>query len=111
MEGITILAEKQIEIFGFHSVAAWITVAICVAISVGLGIWLSIDNAYEWWQGVIMTVICAIIGLGFGFIIPVGYETVYEVTIDESVSMTEFLEQYEIIEQRGRIFTIREIAE
>lgn len=40
-------------------------------------------------------------------IIPTGkYE--YEVTIDKSVPMTEFYEKYEIIEQRGEIFVIKE---
>ena len=32
----------------------------------------------------------------------------YEVTIDKSVPMTEFYEKYEIIEQRGEIFVIKE---
>lgn len=32
----------------------------------------------------------------------------YQVTIDDSVSMTEFLEKYEIIEINGKIYTIRE---
>ena len=40
--------------------------------------------------------------------IPTSHETVYEVIIDDSVSMTEFIEQYEIVDQRGEIFTIKE---
>lgn len=32
----------------------------------------------------------------------------YQVTIDDSVSMNEFLEKYEIIEVNGKIYTIRE---
>jgi hypothetical protein len=32
----------------------------------------------------------------------------YQVTIDDSVSMTEFLEKYEIIEVNGKIYMIRE---
>ena len=32
----------------------------------------------------------------------------YQVTIDDSVSMNEFLEQYEIIKVDGKIYTIRE---
>jgi hypothetical protein len=34
--------------------------------------------------------------------------TVYKVTIDESVSMVEFYERYEILDQEGLIFTITE---
>ena len=35
-------------------------------------------------------------------------ELQYEVTIDDSVSMTEFNKKYEIIEQRGDIFVVKE---
>lgn len=35
-------------------------------------------------------------------------KTYYKVTIDESVSMVEFYERYEIISQEGLIFTITE---
>lgn len=118
MNGITILAEQQSEIFGFHNVAFWITVAICAAIFLALGIYLSVEGCFGWCGSVLF--IALFIALGFlcgamlGIVIancvPTGYETIYEVVIDESVSMTEFLERYEIIEQRGKIFTIREIA-
>lgn len=40
-------------------------------------------------------------------IVPTGkYE--YQVTIDDSVSMNEFYEKYEIVEVNGKIYTIRE---
>lgn len=39
---------------------------------------------------------------------PVSYETHYKVTIDNSVSMNEFLDKYEIIDQDGKIYTVRE---
>ena len=35
-------------------------------------------------------------------------ELQYEVTIDDTVSMTEFNKKYEIIEQRGDIFVVKE---
>ena len=35
-------------------------------------------------------------------------EIQYEVTIDDSVSMTEFNKKYEIVEQRGDIFVVKE---
>lgn len=37
--------------------------------------------------------------------------TQYEVTIDDSVSMNEFTSKYEILEQRGQIYVIKEIEE
>ena len=39
---------------------------------------------------------------------PVEYETHYKVTIDDSVSMNEFLDKYEIIDQEGKIYTVKE---
>lgn len=32
----------------------------------------------------------------------------YKVTIDDSVSMNEFLDKYEILDQEGKIYTVRE---
>lgn len=39
---------------------------------------------------------------------PTAYETHYKVTIDDTVSMNEFNEKYEIISQEGKIYTVRE---
>lgn len=52
----------------------------------------------------------ALLGCIFGssFPKPVAYENHYKVTVSEEVSMMEFLDKYEIIEQEGKIFTIRE---
>lgn len=36
------------------------------------------------------------------------YETQYKVTIDDSVSMNDFNEKYEVIDQEGKIYTVRE---
>ena len=56
-----------------------------------------------------------ILGLFFGFLIgikteiPMKYETYYKVTISDEVPLNEFLERYEIVDQEGRIYTIREL--
>lgn len=42
---------------------------------------------------------------------PSAYETQYKVTISDSVSMTEFYEHYEVVDQEGKIFTVRERVE
>lgn len=39
---------------------------------------------------------------------PTAYETHYKVIIDDSVSMNEFLDKYEILDQEGKIYTIKE---
>lgn len=35
-------------------------------------------------------------------------DTTYKVTIDDSVSMNEFLDKYEILDQEGKIYTVKE---
>ncbi len=42
---------------------------------------------------------------------PSAYETQYKVTISDSVLMTEFYEYYEVLDQEGKIFTVRERTE
>ena len=37
--------------------------------------------------------------------------TKYEVILDDSVSMNEFLNRYEILDQRGQIYVVKEIDE
>ena len=39
------------------------------------------------------------------------YETHYQVTVDNSVSMNKFQDKYEIIEVEGKIYTVRERVE
>jgi hypothetical protein len=39
---------------------------------------------------------------------PVAYETRYKVTISDSVSINEFLDKYEILDQEGKIYTVKE---
>lgn len=34
--------------------------------------------------------------------------TEYKITIDDSVSMNEFLDKYEILDQEGKIYTVKE---
>lgn len=51
---------------------------------------------------------------GFLFSIVVGiveieYYPTYKVTISDEVSMNEFMNRYEILEQEGKIYTVKEI--
>lgn len=39
---------------------------------------------------------------------PTGYYNTYKVTIEENVSLVEFNEKYEILDQEGDIYTIKE---
>ena len=50
----------------------------------------------------VFVVVCAVTAK------PVACETQYKVTISDEVSMNEFLDKYEIIDQEGKIYTVRE---
>lgn len=39
---------------------------------------------------------------------PTAYETQYKVTISDEVTVSDFYEHYEVIEQDGKIFTVKE---
>lgn len=56
----------------------------------------------------IIGLFCALLGGGVLAKEPVEYETRYEVSINEEVSMQEFMDRYEIVETRGSIYTVRE---
>ena len=52
------------------------------------------------------TILAFIVGAGMG--IPSEYTTQYKVTTSDDVNLNEFNERYEIIEQEGKIYTVRE---
>lgn len=64
------------------------------------------------WKKPAFLVICVILTIVCGCLIPEDkYETRYQVTVDDSVSMNEFQDKYEIIEMEGKIYTVRERIE
>ena len=64
------------------------------------------------WKAPAFLVICVVLTIVCGCLIPKDkYETRYQVTVDNSVSMNEFQNKYEIIEVEGKIYTVRERVE
>ena len=64
------------------------------------------------WKEPAFLVICVVLTIVCGCLVPDDkYETHYQVTVDNSVSMNEFQNNYEIIEVEGKIYTIRERVE
>ncbi len=115
MNGVEILNETQVvaeSAFGWTTF--WIASSIIFGIFIIIGIILSITDGPDLvgWIAIISAGI--IVGLIFGFIFGMGdetptkYETHYQVIIDDSVSMNDFLNRYEIIDTEGKILTIRE---
>ena len=52
-----------------------------------------------------------LVGLPIDSMTKVPDYTKYEVIIDDSVSMGEFMNTYEVLEQRGQIYVVKEIEE
>ena len=115
INGVTILASETV----MTSCAA---MSIILAITIGLGILgfllfiggLVSDCMGIGVTGAIMVVssfLLCLIGapIDNATLVP-DYKT-YEVTIDDSVSMNEFTSKYEILEQRGKIYVVKEIEE
>ena len=119
MDGVTILNEFEVvtkTVFSWESFwwGALIGAGIGLIIAVIFGLrevdWL----AFFLGLGVFCTLFGLLVGLAVGFVLkpkPVEYETHYEVSINEAVSMQEFMDKYEIIETRGSIYTVREKCE
>lgn len=110
IQGIEILSQEPI-MAGNTALAVTLCISIiviCVIVSVVLAVY----TGEELWG------LLAALGVFLGIVIgaltdcvftvkPTGkYE--YKVTIDDTVPLSEFYEKYEIIEQDGKIFTIRE---
>lgn len=68
------------------------------------------DGELFTWFCVLGVVFGAIFGVvaGTSNETPVKTETRYKVVISDEVSMNEFLERYEIVDQEGKIYTIKE---
>ena len=70
------------------------------------------DRSFAVIFGCIISSLFGIIVLGMAAVAtqtPVAYETQYKVAISDNVSMVDFMEKYEIIDQEGKIYTVREI--
>lgn len=105
MEGITILSARQL-----MEAQNWTIVMVLVGIVVMFGSLILITkNIYFGIVSFIIGCILSIVGMISNIIIdkPTGkYE--YKVTISDEVNLVEFNEKYEIINQEGLIYTIKE---
>lgn len=114
MNGIEILSSTEVASeFAFNETASWIVFGVVLGLFVIVGICLAIDEC-DWGPLPAMILFGAILAILLGILVggttatPVSYETQYKVIIDDSVSMNEFLDKYEIIDQEGKIYTVRE---
>ena len=114
MPGVEILSSSEVASeFAFNWIAFWITFGVLLFVCAVISIWSVITERCEWpiipallFFGISIGIL---LGILFGDLseTPISYETHYKVTIDESVLMNEFLEKYEILDQEGKIYTVR----
>lgn len=111
--GVEILAIEEVAInFAFNWAAFWIAAGVTFGICLIIGFIVGLTDGWSCFG------ICVVLGIIFGGILgaiagageqkPTEYEAHYKVTISDEVSMNEFTEKYEIIDQDGKIYTIRE---
>ena len=115
MNGIEILSQSEVVAeLAYNWIAFSLALIIMSAISIVLGLILGKQEKSDYFIVAVEISLIIFVGLLLSFLAgaifstPVEYKTQYKVTIDETVSMAEFYERYEIIEQESKIFTIEE---
>lgn len=117
MEGVRILASEEIATAWatWNWEAFWAAIGISVVVALIAGVIFGIQESDFFaflFMSLTMLIACSVIlGLLAGFGIKgevTEYETQHKVIIDENVSLKDFYEQYEVIDQEGEIFTVRE---
>ena len=106
MEGVEILAEKTVYFYKLD----WFLSLFIFAVIFIVGLMISIHKNEEFFVifGFLIGIVCGFLVLYFSAT-PEKIDYIeYKVTVSESVSLSEFTEKYSIINQEGKIYTIKE---
>jgi hypothetical protein len=112
MTGVEILAMQEVVVeyafdLNVYFFALFVT---CIVVTLLNIVLTTYPGAEDVVIGLIVgAILGAIVGvLPASYSTPIAYETQYKVTISDEVLMNDFLEKYEIIDQEGKIYTVRE---
>lgn len=108
MNGVEILTSKQVVASTSFNWIVFIIFVIVVTIFMSIVSWIDVKDIFV---GAIVGLLTGVViggFLGIMFGKPTEYETQYKITISDEVKMNDFYEKYEIINQDGKIFTVRE---
>ena len=119
MTGVEILASTEIaKDFLYNWDIFWKTYSFTILLFFVIGIITGICIFVDWtdlllsivMSGLIGIIVGAIVGalLGAAFANPSSCISEYKVILSDNVLMSEFTDKYEIINQEGRIYTVRE---
>ena len=111
MDGVTILNNYEY-LTNFGSILSMSILCVWFLAAAIVSLFILLKNKCNSWKEFVILVISGALSIIYGCLIPEDkYETHYQVTIDDSVSMNEFQDKYEIIEVEGKIYTVRERVE
>ena len=117
MEGVTILNQYEVVLEkAFSWPTFWLIVGIAAVASAAISFLTCLSEGDMSWELILVVTIFATVILGGIVGTLVGYDrgdpikttTEYQVIITDDVSMSDFMNKYEIIEQEGLIYTVRE---
>lgn len=109
-----ILSEEMIPIaYEFNDIWLWICIIVgfvCIAIAV-IAYYDDIPKFIMFIGSIAILLISIFIGLllGGGLAMPSEYESHYKIIVDDTVTVNEFLDRYELLERDGEILIVREI--
>lgn len=115
MEGVEILFAEEVT----HAVWNGFVWHWGLAFLVFIGLILVGTAIYSFWNGIsdgetdamviigIIFLIAGIICFYFNGTVPVYDHTEYKVTVDETVNMNEFFKKYELVDQEGKIYIVK----
>ena len=108
MDGVTILNSYE-HLTNFGSIFAISIFFGCFLAGSIVSLFVLLKYKCNSWMGFTILVICVTLTIIYGCFIPKKeYETRYQVTVDNSISMNEFQNKYEIIKVEGKIYTVHE---
>ena len=111
MNGVIILNNYEY-LTNFGSILLMSILCVWFLAAAIVSLFILLKNKCNSWKGFVILVIGGALSIICGCLIPEDkYETRYQVIIDDSVSMNEFQDKYEIIEMEGKIYTVRERIE
>lgn len=110
MQGVDVLAVVDAVVdHTYNWNWVWYIAVLCVVIL----LILSLVSKYDLKDTVFIAIVGILLGAYIGAVISVNtkedvLETQYKVTISDEVNLLEFNDRYEIVDQEGQIFTIKE---